>query len=411
MKKVFPIVCFLLVHWLFLGAQTVYTVQSLPDPKSGSGRGYVSNPDGILSESEVNALDQIIASIEEKATAQVAVAIVNSIGEENPKDFSTRLFEQWGVGQSDRDNGLLILTVLDQRRTEFETGYGLEAVLPDAICYRIGMQELVPYYREEKYGQGLMAALTRIKETLEQPEVVEEIRSENSTRESTGWLGIPLGILIYLGINLLFHLGLLIWVIVTLRSRQEIYDKYLDIRKITSFIFIIFFPLPYLIVYFLLRGLLGRLRRQRRHSRINGKPMTRLSEVEDDAFLEDGQIAEEGLGSVDYDVWVTDDQDDVLILRYAPVFSKYKACPECGYRTYSVARTRVVQRASYHHSGKREIVHTCKNCRYTKRSVQIIPRKQRSGGGGIRIGGGGSGGGSSSWGGGRSGGGGAGVSW
>ncbi len=394
-------------------AQSAYTVETLPNPKAGGGRGYVSNPDGILGESDVNQLNTIIAALEDSATAQVAVAIVNSIGEENPKDFAYRLFRHWKVGQAGRDNGLLILSVIDQRRTEFETGYGLEAVLPDAICYRIGMQELAPYFREEAYGQGLLATLERIRATLEDPDVVAEIRSEGRSGARSEWLGMPVPLAIYLLVNLLFHLGLGIWVLVTLHSRQELYDKYLDVRKVTSFVFIIFFPIPYLLIYFGLRGLLRKLRRQPRYSRVNGKPMQLLSEKADDRFLEAGQVTEEEVGSVDYDVWVTEEEDDVLILRYARRFSKYRKCPKCRYRTYSVARTRVVKRATYRQAGKKEIVYACKNCRYSKTKYQTIPRKQRSGGvsiGGVSIGGG-SGGGSSSWGGGSSGGGGAGVSW
>lgn len=399
-----------LVAVLPLTAQKAYTVETIPDPKAGSGRGYVSNPDGILSETDVAELNRRIAAVEDSATAQIAIVIINSIGQENPKDFATRLFQHWGIGQADTDNGLLIFSVMDQRRTEFETGYGLEAVLPDAVCYRIGMQELVPYFREGAYGRGLIATIDRIRQTLENPEVVEEIRSTGSSpRARSGWLGLPPVLEWYLLINLLFHLGLAVWVLLALWSRQELYDKYLDIRRSTFWLFIILFPLPYLVAYFLLKRLLKRLRNQPRFSRINGKPMHKLSEPEDDKYLEAGQVTEEELGSVDYDVWITDDGDDILVLRYAPFFSKYSKCPECHYRTYTVARTRVIRHATYSHSGKREVVHACKNCHYSQTTYQTIPKKQRSSSGGGFSGGGGGGG--SSWGGGSSGGGGAGVSW
>ena len=107
-------------------AQTTYTVEDIPNPKRGGGSGYVSNPDNVLSPEEVQNLNTLISQMESNTTAQVAIVIVNSIGEDNPKEFATRLFNYWGIGQSDVDNGLLIFTVMGQRRTEFETGYGLE---------------------------------------------------------------------------------------------------------------------------------------------------------------------------------------------------------------------------------------------------------------------------------------------
>ena len=140
----------------------------------------------------------------------------------------------------------------------------------------------------------------------------------------------------------------------------------------------------------------------------------RSSRRQDDQFLTEGQVTEEEIGSVDYDVWVTEDHDDTLILRYAARFSKYTKCPECRYITYFLSRTRIVRHATYSSTGKKEVIHQCKHCNYRKVSYKTIPRKTRSSsssiGGGFR-GGFSGGGGSSSWGGGSSGGGGAGVSW
>ena len=395
----------------FALAQTVYTVETIPDPKQ-SGGGYVSNPDLVLSTGDVGRLNALIAELERNATAQVAIVVVNSIGEDNPKEFATRLFRKWGIGQADKDNGLLIFTVMDQRRTEFETGYGLEGVLPDVICYRIGMQELVPYFRQGQYGQGLYAATARIKETLEDPAALEEIRSElrgNEPFRPVPYLPAALGW--YIIATSIFLLFLLIWLLYTRFSKQELYDRYRAIRPLRSIIFIILFPIPFIAIYFYLKWLLQHLRDHPRYSNVNGKLMHKLDEQADDAFLEKGQVTEEELGSVDYDVWVTDDQDDVLILRYASRWAKYDKCPKCRYLTYSKQRSRILRNATYSHSGQREITFACKNCNYIDIRMETIPQKVRSsggGGGGFSGGGGGGGGG---WGGGGSGGGGGGVSW
>ena len=389
-----------------------YTVETVPNPKNG-GNGYVSDPDGYLSVNEISAINGLLANLEDSSTAQVAVVLLESIGQENPKDFATRLFNHWGIGQADVDNGLLILSVMNQRRTEFETGYGLEAVLPDVICYRIGMQQLVPYFKNEQYGPGLIAAIMEIKLLLENPEVIEEIWSDSPKRprsEAWGPLGaLPAGLRWYIMIAFLLHVGLISWIVLTLFGKGDLYDKYIHLRNVRLIPLLILFPLPYILVYIYLRRKLKELRHQPRFSKVNGKPMTLLAEYEEDDFLERGQITEEEIGSADYDVWVTDNGDDILILRYSKFQFKYKKCPSCSYTTYHRARSRVIRAATYSSSGLRKDTYECKSCAYTVTKSVTIPQKTRSSSGGSSGGGGGGGGGS--WGGGSSGGGGAGVSW
>ncbi|HMQ49078.1 MAG TPA: TPM domain-containing protein [Saprospiraceae bacterium] len=409
-KYLIPVLFLVACTGISVYAQQAYTVKTLPNPKQLDG-GYVSNPDGILSEAEVMQLNGVAARLEEESTAQIAIVIVQSIGEENPKDFATELFSYWGIGQADVDNGLLIFSVLDQRRTEFETGYGMEGILPDVACYRIGMQELVPYFREGQYGQGLINTLIRIKTTLESPEALAEIRSETGLSNSKPvfhpFPGLPAALGWYIWVNAFFHLLLLFWLVYTTFSKQDLYDRYRAVRWVYSFAFIILFPVPYLLVYFYLKYRLNYLRNHPRYGKESGLPMHKLSEAEDDAFLEYGQITEEEIGSVDYDVWVTDDQKEVLILRYTTRFTKYSNCPKCNYRTYYHSHSKVIQAATYSHSGLSEQTFLCKNCHYNQVKRVVIPKKTRSSSGGSF----GSSGGGSSWGGGRSGGGGAGVSW
>ena len=65
---------------------------------------------------------------------------VGSIGEQDLESFSNELFARWGIGQKENNNGVLVLFVLDQRKIRFEVGYGMEGILPDAVCKRIQSQ-------------------------------------------------------------------------------------------------------------------------------------------------------------------------------------------------------------------------------------------------------------------------------
>jgi uncharacterized protein len=399
--------------FLFLGVSLTaqYTLEAVPNPKA-QGRGYVSNPDNIISPTDVARLNRLLTAMEDSTTAQVAVVIVQSIGEANPKDFAHALFNRWGIGQAGKDNGLLVFTVMDQRRTEFETGYGLEGVLPDVVCYRIGMQELVPEFREGRYGEGLVKAVERIKLTLEDPAAAEEISANPNIRSNPyaarKFLSqIQFYLLIYGVIVLIFTLVTLGRMRTILRSREELYDKYRDLRKLHYGIYFFILPIPYILIYLFMRRRLKQLRYHPRYSRETGALMHLVPEEEEDAYLKAGQITEEEIGSVDYDVWATEAGDDILILRYKKRYTKYKGCLNCSYITYYHAYSKTVRQPTYTSTGRRKVVRRCKNCNFEDVSYQTIPKKTRSSGGS----GGRSGGGSSSWGGGSSGGGGAGVSW
>ncbi|MEM6389254.1 MAG: hypothetical protein AAF825_05365, partial [Pseudomonadota bacterium] len=258
---------------------------------------------------------------------------------------------------------------------------------------------------------GVIATVSRIKGLLQNPEALTALKAELDPKRN--WIyffgyRIPPFLYYYALITLFFTFGLAIWVIITLLNKEDLYDKYRHIGYAHSFIYIIFFPLPYILLYFLIGRLRGRLRNQSRYSKVDGALMHKLREDEEDEFLDGGQITEEQLKSVDYDVWVTDDGSDLLILAYPRRFTRYKACPKCNFRAYHHEDTRVIRHATYHSSGEMLELHVCKNCHYQHRKSIRIPRKTRSSGGG---GGGGFGGGGSSFGGGSSGGGGAGASW
>ena len=115
-----------------LSGQT-FTPESVPNIKI-QNNSYISDPSNILDEETYNQIDSKLTFLEDSVGSEVALVMLPSIGEAVPKDFAYKLFNLWGIGKKGSDNGLLILFVLDQKRVEFETGNGLESILPDAIC-------------------------------------------------------------------------------------------------------------------------------------------------------------------------------------------------------------------------------------------------------------------------------------
>jgi len=139
---------------------------TIPDPKT-LGESYVSDPDSVLDFGTVATLNARLDSLDHTGRAHIDVVLVRSIGEAVPKTAATALFNQWKIGDKATNNGLLMLLVLDQHRIEFETGYGLEGDLPDAICYRIQQQHMIAPARDGRYDvavqQGVAALIRQLR--------------------------------------------------------------------------------------------------------------------------------------------------------------------------------------------------------------------------------------------------------
>ena len=123
---------------------------------------YVSNPDNILSTSAVATMDSILHSLEQKTGIQTLVVAVTGIEGGDCFDFTHRLGQEWGVGQKGRDNGLVILLSTDERCVQFATGYGLEGVLPDAICKRIQSRYMVEHLGKDDWDAGMVAGIRAV---------------------------------------------------------------------------------------------------------------------------------------------------------------------------------------------------------------------------------------------------------
>lgn len=150
-----------------IGRAAVYSVETVPDPRHAGG--YVSNPDGVLSEAGASHINQMLAAIEHATGAQVAVVAIDDIEGGDIFSFAHHLFGRWGIGHAARDDGLLILLVQGRRTVRFHTGYGLEGVLPDAVCKRIQEDDMLPAFRKGNYDAGVIAGVRRVDELLRDP--------------------------------------------------------------------------------------------------------------------------------------------------------------------------------------------------------------------------------------------------
>ncbi len=161
MKKTL-LLLFALLTMLSASAQKTWTVSTVPNTRLQSDDIHVSDPDGYLSDSTEMTINTALCAISDKA--DVFLVTLTSIGDAETKSFATELFNYWGIGDAETDNGVLLLFVEDQHSLEFETGYGAESTLTDAKCQRIFTNTIVPFFKAGDYESGLCAGVADIVE-------------------------------------------------------------------------------------------------------------------------------------------------------------------------------------------------------------------------------------------------------
>ncbi len=118
---------------------------------------------GIIDDAIEARMDQFLRQLEQKTTAQVAVLTVASLEGQSIEDFAlTVAHDKWKLGQKGKDNGVLLVVAVKDRKYRIEVGYGLEGLLPDSLVGSIGRQYLVPYFRKGDYSAGIFTAIAVI---------------------------------------------------------------------------------------------------------------------------------------------------------------------------------------------------------------------------------------------------------
>jgi uncharacterized protein len=156
-------------------------------------QGYVSDFAGAMGGlgPEIEAL---LTELQQKTGAEVAVVTVTSLDGGEATDFANRLFERWGVGGAERDDGVLLLAAIEDRQVRIEVGYGLEGVIPDGLAGQILDDRVLPFFREERYGEGLGSGAATIAAVIADDAGIEltgsgAVRAPPASSRGPGTLG------------------------------------------------------------------------------------------------------------------------------------------------------------------------------------------------------------------------------
>lgn len=351
-------------------------------PPSPTPDGFIADVPNIIPADAKEAANAHIKSLQAGGFGDIGVAILPTIGDYRPYEVGLAIYRSWKIGSvaeigsAHRDVGLLLLIVIKElspnKKGEcwITTGTGAEGIMTDAAAATICRERIIPFLKDKNYGGAVIAGVTAMGEKLRGDAGL----AGNATPDSTGATPLPV-----------------------VQAPEESHGRVRWWHVLGA-------------GFLGLGGLRGAfwVRRNRpRRCRKCASRMTRLDEQADDQDLDKGQQMEEHLKSVDYDVWHCTNCDEILVLPYKSLFSKYGKCKECKRRTALTKRT-VLTQPTYSSRGLARDDTNCKFCGTHYSKQVVLPKLTRSssssggssGGGGSSFGGSGSssgGGGGSSY--------------
>ncbi len=350
LQKLFVILATALIIPLTAQAQNYPDYQSL----------YVNDFANIIGDRSEERIETMLRAAKKDRDLEVTVVTIERLKDYNSQPpiarFATGLFNHWGIGNPDRNDGILILVSRYDREMRIALGSGYPARYDDRAKNVID-NYFIPYFKADRYSTGIEVGVeeTLKRLTLEfgpnnRPTFTSRIKNETTHVTENARSG-----------------GIWAWILGALGLGGTGYGVKLWRRW---------------------------LRLKPRTCSICGRKMRRLAEFEDDHYLAQGQQVEEALKSVDYDVWYCPYDDHTKIEGYKGWFSQYSVCPKCDHITMYSTRT-VLTSATKSSSGKARVDYTCKNCHHTYEEMVTIPRITESSSSGGSSGGGFSGGSSS----------------
>jgi uncharacterized protein len=450
----------ILIHLTMSGysARTMSEIISeIPNPRMNHG--WVYDGAGVLGKREAE-INSFIDALEKENGSEIALVILPSIEENNQKEFAVELFNTWKIGKRELDNGILILHVLDQRRVEIETGYGMEGILTDLKCSWIIREIAIPFFKEGSLADGHLETVKAVIRGIRNPDItkealvsgietepgrsVQEITTDDVEMAAEDSL-IPSdssetevnpyrlsGLILFAGALIIFTA----WRYLRLFSAYKYYDAYRFLDSYTLPIFAngviaggvpaefvntgrdyndILYVVTWIFSGAIFATLLGRfhLSRMKRLKTIPRvcnnctKEMRLLDEKADDAFLLEGQRVEEKIESRDYNIWLCECGNTQIETYEGKRDYSFDTCEKCNYQTSEEISSTVLKYAGSQTAGLRLVKYRCRNCGHTgEKEVRIPPTGSSSSSSSSS-----SSHSSGSFGGGRSGGGGAGGSY
>ncbi len=184
---------------LFLLAATVLFAQ----PEFPDYKGPINDLAGVLNPTAIKRLETKTIAYREQTGSEIGVLIVPTLGNKSIEDYAHDVFGAWGIGKKDKDNGVLFLAAIKEKKARIEVGYGLEAKLTDLECGQlVGRNSpMAQYFREGNYAAGIGAVLDGIVQAIGGDYIPPKMK--NSGGDTKRAFSIPLLIIFFIIISIL----------------------------------------------------------------------------------------------------------------------------------------------------------------------------------------------------------------
>jgi uncharacterized protein len=157
-----PMLKKIILFFSFALMAVIAVSQQLP-PKPAT---LVTDYTNTLSESDRQLLEKKLVAFNDSTSTQIAVVLIKSTGQYDINDYAVKLGRAWGVGQKDKNNGIVILVAITDHKVSIQTGYGAEGAVPDATTSEIIQNDITPRFKAGDYYGGLDAATTDLMKSL-----------------------------------------------------------------------------------------------------------------------------------------------------------------------------------------------------------------------------------------------------
>jgi uncharacterized protein len=162
---------------------------------------YFNDGAGLVSADVAQRLDDRLRGFDQSTSNQILVAIFPELPSPSMEDFTIRAAEAWGAGKKKVDNGAVLFVFVKDHKSRLEVGYGLEEKIPDVVAKRIVQDVLSPAFKQQRYADGLNAAITAIIAAIGAPAGVQPTPARPRPQSGDGLFpfpGIPIIIVVLL---------------------------------------------------------------------------------------------------------------------------------------------------------------------------------------------------------------------
>ena len=343
---------FLLALCLYISVEArAETPSQIPNPLR-TGRSWVADQANVISDVDEKRINGILSPLERKTGAEVVVVTVRNLGGQSIEEFANDLFRIWKIGKKGRDNGVVILAAIADRKSRIDVDYGLQDILTDGKTGEILDQKVTPQFKNGAYSQGLYSGALAIAQAIDPsfsppsdaspaPQPSLEFPTEPSQP------GFPVTVYPAGGGLILALLGLVV------------------------------FLFPLLLFGGMIWFFVAAMRRPLRCSKCR-EVVQQLSQSAELPSLSPVQQFEQKIGARDYRVWHCVKCRNQDITAHDLPYSNFVQCPTCRHQT-ATTLVEAVREPTFRRGGQERVILSCQweGCKHSNYYQRPTPPLQR----------------------------------